>query len=197
MSNSVKSTRSHQSVTTSPQPNVTPSPPELQTVQSQPNQPPTTMVDTSNHGPNPPENDDDSTIASSTLASIATSQWKTLFPPTNVPAKFNHKTETFMKDILGLQEVLRMRLCQFGLVNPHEIVNAFGMNDNDIISHFLQLGYKFLVDPNTAESCTKLFMFARSQTLNMKITPDPDKQIIPRAVRKTYNQRFSPSNRQL
>ena len=74
---------------------------------------------------------------------------------------------------------------------PQEIVNAFGMNDNDIVGHFLQLGYKFLVDPNTAESCTKLFMFARCQTLNMRITPDPDQQIIPRQMGKSYNQSFN------
>ena len=47
-----------------------------------------------------------------------------------------------------------------------------------------------MVDSNTAEPCTKLFMFARSQTLNMRITPDPNQNILPRAVGKTYNQRL-------
>ena len=86
--------------------------------------------------------------------------------------------------------MLRIRLFQISLVTSHEIVNAFGMNANGIVTHFLQLGYKVLVDPNTAESCTKLFMFARSQTLNMRITPDPDQQIIPKAVGKSYNNKF-------
>ena len=89
------------------------------------------------HAPNPPFHDDDSTVASSTMATISSSQWKTMFPPNKVPAKFNYKVETFIKDVLGCPEVLRMRLFQVGLVTPQVLINAFGMNDSDIICNFL------------------------------------------------------------
>ena len=120
---------------------------------------------------------DDITIASSTLASVASNQMRDMFPPTLLPHTFSKGTLlSFLTDSVQLTEEIFIQLARLGITTPSAIGNYFGLSDTSIIQSFLQLGYHYIdqADSPNSHACVRLFMFGRSIILKKKMLPDED-----------------------
>ena len=104
---------------------------------------------------------DEVTIASSTLASVASNQMREVFPPSLLPFTFAKGTLlSFLTDSVQLTEDIFIQLTRLGITTPSAIGNHFGLSDTSIVRSFLQLGYHYIdkADSPNSHACIRLFM---------------------------------------